>query len=568
MRRFGKILWVIGVLALFGAASWSVASEPGGRRFRIPKRSAVRLQAFKADPPEVALGERLFLETRFAQFFFAHCGGNVNTVLAQGDPVLDESRSRSHSLPGPFRGLSMNCRACHLVAEQSSLGRGNRSYADYAARSPIPLREDGRTLTVRNSPPIVNALIAREGATFLHDDGEFPSGAELVKGTFTGRNFGWLASERAQALQHIAQVVRGDDGKGDLAKEFGGYPYREVFAGKSTIEEDYFIPEEFRLDVLKATDEEVLEAIARGVEAYMQSLRYSRDSQREYDSSPYDVFLEKNKLPRKRSPGQSASYYVRNLLTLLDDLKEPRFVTPADKCFKTLNQDFRFGPTELAGLRVFFMRPSTGPRPVPAGQSVGNCVACHTPPHFTDFAFHNTGASQDEYDRMHGSGSFAKLFIPGFTERQTNFDAWLPPTFDHPLGKSTLCEIPAQAFPERADLGLWNIFANPDQSSVQPALARLLIGDRRPQPPEVLLPRTIGLFKTPTLRGLGHSDPYLHTGSSATLEEVVRFYLKMSSLARSGSLRNGAPELAEMRIRDDDVESLAAFLRALNEDYE
>ena len=36
------------------------------------------------DPAEVMLGERLFLETRFAQFFFAHCGGNVNTNLSRG----------------------------------------------------------------------------------------------------------------------------------------------------------------------------------------------------------------------------------------------------------------------------------------------------------------------------------------------------------------------------------------------------------------------------------------------------------------------------------------------------
>jgi len=297
-------------------------------------------------------------------------------------------------------------------------------------------------------------------------------------------------------------------------------------------------------------------------------LRYSRDSQLEYDSSPYDVFLEKNKLPRKRSPGQSASYYVRNVLALLEDLKEPRFVTPADKCFKTLKQDFRFGPRELAGLKIFYARPAPGPRPVPASQSIGNCVACHSPPHFTDFAFHNTGASQEEYDQIHGAGSFARLFIPELAQRETNYDAWLSPTPAHPLARSTLCDIPSRDFPERADLGLWNIFANPDQPAVQRALARMLLGDRRAQPAEVLLPRTIGLFKTPTLRGLGHSNPYLHTGSRETLEDVARFYVKMSSLARAGTLRNAAPELSEMRIKEDDVELLAAFLRSLNEDYE
>jgi len=568
----------ISMLALLGSMRLSLAEVAregapptrGQHRFRIPKASAVRLQFFKADPPEVALGERLFLETRFAQFFFAHSHGNANFVLTEGDPILVSSQTtESHNFPGPFAGLSMSCRACHMVAEHNDLGRGHRTYADYSRRSPIPAREDGRTVTVRNSPPIVNALIKREGDLFLHDDGEFGSGVDLVKATFTGRNFGWLAGERDQALKHLAHIIRNDDGKGQLAREFGGYSYKKIFEGSSSeIEEDYLIAEEFRLDVSKASDEQLLDASARVVDAYMKSLRYSRDDQLEYDSSPYDVFLEKNKLPRKRAPGESAAYYIRNLIGLLADLKEPRYVTSADKCFKTLKQDFRFGPQELAGLKIFYRRPTDRVRAGGSGGSVGNCVACHTPPHFTDFAFHNTGASQLEYDSIHGAGAFSALKIPELAERDTNYDAWLPPTATHPQARGTLCDIPSREFPARADLGLWNVFANPDQPAVQPALLHLMIGERRQQPPGVLLPRTVALFKTPTLRGLGHSHPYLHNGSKDSLEEVVQFYIKTSALARAGQLRNAAPELADIRLREEDIAPLAAFLRALNEDYE
>ena len=49
---------------------------------------------------------------------------------------------------------------------------------------------------------------------------------------------------------------------------------------------------------------------------------------------------------------------------------------------------------------------------------------------------------------------------------------------------------------------------------------------------------------------------------------MVRFYIRSAALMRAGKLRNGAPELADMRLHDDDVGPLAAFLRALNEDYE
>jgi cytochrome c peroxidase len=551
-------------------ASAFVSKTPaaaGEHHFRTPKTSAVRLQAFKADPPEVALGERLFMETRFAQFFAAHANGDANATLVDGDLVLAASVTTSdQSMPGPFAGLSMNCRACHLVAEHRANGKGNRSYSDFARRSPIPSRDDGRKLTARNSQPLVNALVSRECDVFLHNDGEFGSGTDLVKGTFTGRNFGWLARERPEALRHIAHIIREDNGRGQLALEFGGYPYRKVFAGSSSeIAEDYLVGQEFRIDVLTASDGEILDAIARAVESYMRSLRYSRDERLEYDSSPYDVFLEKNKLPRRPTPGQSTRYYIRYLLTMLDDVKEPRYVTSADRCFKTLKQDFHFGPLELAGMKLFFSRSDN--RATPSGRSVGNCVACHAPPHFSDFAFHNTGASQEEYDSIHGPGAFTKLFVPELGQRATNFEAWLPATSNHPRAVGSLCEIPSADFPGRADLGLWNVFANPDHAAIQPALLRLFPGGHNPEP-SLLLPQTIGLFKTPTLRGLAMSPPYLHTGQKDSLEDVVKFYKKSATLARAGALRNGAAELAEIHLQDDDVAPLAAFLRALNEDYE
>jgi hypothetical protein len=46
-----------------------------------------------ADPPQIAIGERLFLETRFAQFFFANSHGNANAVLAADDPVMDGTQT-------------------------------------------------------------------------------------------------------------------------------------------------------------------------------------------------------------------------------------------------------------------------------------------------------------------------------------------------------------------------------------------------------------------------------------------------------------------------------------------
>src|SRR6185503_11795639 len=86
-------------------------------------------------------------------------------------------------------------------------------------------------------------------------------------------------------------------------------------------------------------------------------------------------------------------------------------VPPAPGRFKTLRQEFRFGTQELAGARIFFAAPD-GKRT----SGMGNCIACHAAPDFTDFKFHNTGAAQEEYDALHGAGAFAKLDMPALAK--------------------------------------------------------------------------------------------------------------------------------------------------------
>ena len=82
------------------------------------------------------------------------------------------------------------------------------------------------------------------------------------------------------------------------------------------------------------------------------------------------------------------------------------------------------------------------------------------------------------------------------------------------------------------------------------------------------MPYTVARFRTPILRDLGHSQPYMHNGQFDTLEQVVAFYLQEADKERQGQLRNGAPELADIRLDSKDLPALTAFLKALNEDYE
>lgn len=539
-----------------------------------------------ADPPEVALGERLFLETRFAQAFraFLATGHGVNDALNPGDPVMDTTVKATNSpLPGPFAGTSMNCRQCHLVDEQLSIsGGGMRTYSDFARRSPIPRRvEDEKTITPRNSPPLVNASLSRDLGPQFHFDAEFPSLEALVAGTLTGRNYGWRPGEHSQAVQHVARVIREDNGQGSLAGDFGGLSYATVLAGTGPLPQEFRLKEKFRLSVAKASDDEIFAAVNRLIAAYTEQLEFSRGKDGNFNLTPFDVFLDENKLPKSPSKNESTLAYSRRLLAQIDQLASRgalQYVssnpnTPSGQ-FDFHTQPFQFGPQELQGLRIFMREPHALPASstelAPGG--VGSCVTCHAAPIFTDIRFRNTGTAQIEYDGIHGTGAFAALNIPGLATRSANPNAYLPATALHPLALEPFRAVPSVSTPGFTDLGVWNIFANPDFPGSQALLNAILCQDFAATPADctqaLLLPKTIAVFKTPGLRDLSHSAPYMHTGQFDTLEDIITFYRTTSDMMRAGTLRNGARELSGIALLPADTASLVAFLKSLNEDYQ
>jgi len=86
--------------------------------------------------------------------------------------------------------------------------------------------------------------------------------------------------------------------------------------------------------------------------------------------------------------------------------------------------------------------------------------------------------------------------------------------------------------------------------------------DGRPEPGRAAVTgkrRDKGAFKTPTLRGLPATAPYMHDGSLATLEAVVAFY------RRGGNANPGIdPRLKPLDLSDQEAGFLVAFLRALS----
>ena len=71
-----------------------------------------------------------------------------------------------------------------------------------------------------------------------------------------------------------------------------------------------------------------------------------------------------------------------------------------------------------------------------------------------------------------------------------------------------------------------------------------------------------GEFKTPGLRNVAQSPPYMHQGQFATLEDVVRFY---STLEGSiGSSHHQEQILVPLNLSEAESEDLLAFLRSLS----
>ena len=124
-----------------------------------------------------------------------------------------------------------------------------------------------------------------------------------------------------------------------------------------------------------------------------------------------------------------------------------------------------------------------------------NCTACHVGPLLTDEGFHNTGV------------------------------AWRAPA--HRLASGQAGSGPASF----QDLG------------------RFLVTRRDAD---------LGAFKTPTLREVARTAPYMHDGSLATLDDVIEYYDRGGN---ANAYRD--PELRPLALTADEKRALVAFLRSL-----
>ena len=77
-----------------------------------------------------------------------------------------------------------------------------------------------------------------------------------------------------------------------------------------------------------------------------------------------------------------------------------------------------------------------------------------------------------------------------------------------------------------------------------------------------------GKFRTPTLRNVADTAPYMHNGVFDTLDEVMNFYNRRdldAVVPEVASNVDNRGNLGELNLTIDEIEDVIAFLRTLSD---
>ncbi|MFN0244228.1 MAG: cytochrome-c peroxidase [Planctomycetota bacterium] len=223
-----------------------------------------------------------------------------------------------------------------------------------------------------------------------------------------------------------------------------------------------------------------------------------------------------------------------------------------------LGDDDALSQEELRGLIAFIRQPdSKGPLFTP-DVGVGNCVACHGGPEFTDAGFTALAEGGDELELLEveemSELELGELLVgdeTGFLDNGFS-NIGVRPTGD--------------------DLGRGGEELGQPLSFARQALAGLSFAPKLPgcgAPDEEECPdgdrvAVDGAFKVPGLRNVALTGPYFHNGGQATLQQVVEFYDRRGDFG-DVNIANLDRNMARIDIGEADEEPLVEFLMALTD---
>lgn len=191
----------------------------------------------------------------------------------------------------------------------------------------------------------------------------------------------------------------------------------------------------------------------------------------------------------------------------------------------------------------------------------GKCGRCHQGPEFTDASVRNS-APDNEIKRapMPADGdSFLDNGFHNIAARPTAEDigrGGFDP-FGYPLSYSRLAFV--KNCNENPPPGLTKAIP-PLEGDMEEYIPNL--------PPPACDPQRVavdGAFKTPGLRNVELTGPYLHNGGAATLRQVVDFYNRGGDF-HEDNLDNLSPNIEELGLSEEEKDALVAFLLTLTDD--
>jgi len=197
--------------------------------------------------------------------------------------------------------------------------------------------------------------------------------------------------------------------------------------------------------------------------------------------------------------GKAIAAYERRLVSTAF---EP---SPFDKFMA--GDDQAMSPAAIRGARLFVGR--------------AGCNECHRGATFSDFRFHNVGAPQ--------KGTYVPAVDLG---RYAGIDTLVKSPFNRD-----------------------SVFSDKPQAQHIAALT--------PLDPTAPYHPTDGQFKTPTLRNVARTAPYMHDGAYATLWDVVDHYNFGGSSGQYAGTKD--PAIAPLMLTDAELGDVVEFLRALDD---
>jgi cytochrome c peroxidase len=204
---------------------------------------------------------------------------------------------------------------------------------------------------------------------------------------------------------------------------------------------------------------------------------------------------------------------------------DERMLVEAGKALAAFVETLRSGPTSFDAFRDALARgdpaaatryPTAARRGLRTFVGTGNCSVCHVGPHFTNGEFHDVGVPF--------------LVGPGRVDGGRH------------EGIKRLRASPFNL------LGPWS-----DDTT-----GRAAVKTRHVEPQHA----NFGQFKTPSLRNVALTAPYMHDGRLATLRDVVRHY---SDLDLERLHVHGEQLLRPLRLSPGEIDDLVAFLETLTD---